>query len=388
MERPACIPAHAQVAAYLFGTASGRNRAEIEWFRKNDPVWALFFTTLDRLRRTAGMRLRTKKPGCAPPIPRYRDMEPLFESLCAQTIGKTEACRLLSALLNSPVFFDRWLRFLSDVEPAGIMERITEPSVVRMQSDDVLLARIRGEQDRRERLPRRRTASLFSVPGTVLGRLFGSIPRPPRRLKWALPFAAVLLVLSAALFNLRSPHSDEARDPFVYDDRVPYEYDAESFRGASSRSGNSPEFDAWTSAIRLGVSNYLLCDYRAAVAVLQDAGAAKPGTTRKDAVTHAQWERDRFYYGGLSHLALWRTRSGKMDAGERSFHGNEAIRLLAGADSVAQAAGLENNGREAYFMGLILSLQERPGDAAGWLEKIRPESAFYTKASSLMDQSK
>jgi hypothetical protein len=385
MDRPGAPPSHGQVVDYWTGTASASDRALVERFRGNDAVWALFFRTLDGLLRASGGRPRPAGLDAAASIPLRSEMESLFESVCSGSISKTDSDRLTASLLASPVFFERWMNLLSDAEPGRILEPGPEMAPVRMQSDEALLARLKCGPNRRSLLSRRPAPDWIRQAGETVRRAVGSVQALPGRRKWALSFSTVILVLLVTVLGRRLRVSGDADGPFTYDDRVPYGYDMESFRGVPAATGLDPEVDAWISAIKLGVSDYLICDYRAALSDFREAKAGKPALSGKDGAVRGMWERDLFFYEGLSHLALWRTRSKDMDPAQRVIHGEQALRLMADADSVARAYGLKEDGREAYFIGLACSLQDRKEDASRWLGKVKPESAFYEKAVTLSE---
>jgi hypothetical protein len=385
MVRPYPEPSHGQVTDYLTGKASGRDKAVIEWFQKNDRVWALFIKTMDGLRLRAAMSGRMPERTDAPSIPGRREIESLFENLCAGTLGRVQARRIVSALLSSPVFFGRWMHLLSEVEPENVLSPIQGMASVRMQNDGVLFAGLKSLKTGRKIPFHRRMADRLAGWTGIPGRAAELITGLSRSAKWAAAFSAVIVVASIAFYLRHSVPSGGIANTYVYDDRVPLEYDAEAYRGGPAAGSHSPEFEAWTSSIELGISNYLLCDYKSAIMNFEKAGRRRPGHPGGPVSMEAEgWERDLFLYQGLSHLALWRTRLERMDENLRSIHADRSLRLLAAADSVARSYGLKTDGREAYFIGLVYSLSHRRREAAGWMEKIRPDSPYYRKAALLL----
>jgi hypothetical protein len=374
-------PSHEQVAGYLTGAATRREKAAIERIRKKDKVWALFFETLEDLIRRTGVRVRVPGKPAAVGLLRYDEMERLLEDVFAGAVRRDHAQRLVDALLASPVVFRRWMGILSEVEPQKTMDAALGMAHVQMQPDGVLLRRIRSAPGCGRRASFGRSSGLISRAAGAWRGFLESIEGLSRQAKWAMAVSAVLAVASLTVISTRHQGGDGGNGLYVFDDRVPCEFDLGSFRGAVAEPVRNPEVRAWMDHIQLAVADYLLRDYETALAGFAAAERQRPkqsaGTEGNDVT---RWERELSFYSGLSHLALWRTRSASLSHDLRRMHSRQAILCLVKADSIAGAANLKNNDREAYFIGLIHALQGRRAEATGWLNRIGPESPFYGKS--------
>jgi hypothetical protein len=277
------------------------------------------------------------------------------------------------------------MHLLSEVEPDNVLSPVPGMAQVLMKPDEALFAGLKRVRADRKIPFHRSLADRLAGRASILRRPAEFIAGLSRPAKWGVAFSAVLVFASIALVLRHSVPSSGIAGAYVYDDRVPLEYDAEAFRGGPAARYHSPEMEAWILSIEMGISNYLLRDYKSAVMNFEKAERRRPAAPGRPESLEAEGrERDLLLYRGLSHLALWRTRLDRMDGNQRSIHGDRSLRFLAAADSVARSYGLKTDGREAYFACLVCSLRNQTQDAAVWMGRIRPDSPYYGKAASLL----
>ncbi len=374
---------HRQVVHYITGKASNPENDLIRRVRKKYPAWSLFFEMLEKTVSRTHLHARVPKHSSGTVIPTFDETGRLFEGVFSGTLGKPEAQKWLDALLASPAFFSRWMGIVSEVEPDHVMESVAGMPAIRMQSDGVLLARLQDVSGCG--VPAApRGAGTRQQAGSAWQRALESIEGLSRSLKWGFALSTAVLVLSVVVMGSRQWHAAGGKGAYVFDDIVPYEYETEAFRSAEPDECVHPDVRTWTVTIQLGIADYLLFEYDDALAGFREAGNLRPGLSGKaDAGVLTQWEMESAFYGGLSHLALWRTRRGRPSDAVRMRHAAEALRFLFRADSIAASGGLQNEGREAYFIGMVYSLQGRRDEAWSWLSQISPGSPFFEKSVAL-----
>jgi hypothetical protein len=368
---------HRQVVGYITGTATKHEKDVIEQVRRKNPVWALFFGTVEESIHRHGIRVQIPKRPSARAVLPFEEIERLFGEVFSGTIRKPQAQMWIDALLASPVFFRRWLGVLSEVEPAGGLHPVPGMPIFSMQSDEAILGRLRNSPG----CGRRRFMPWFFRATDARRRMLESIEGLSRSMKWGLAFSAVVFFASATILGYRHSRINDQAAPTVFDEQVPHEYDLGSFRSAEPAVIGRQDVKSWTVMIQLGIADYLLREYETALSDFRAAESMRfdmPAGAGAEPVS--KWDREAAFYTGLSHLALWRTRRERLSDDVRRLHADEAVRCLFRADSIAGARSLENNDREAYFIGLVYTLQHRKQEAARWLGQIKPESSFYDRS--------
>lgn len=200
----------------------------------------------------------------------------------------------------------------------------------------------------------------------------------------AIPVALALIVVAFVVKDMFRP---DGLGKYVYDDQVPYEYDVSGLRSASDELERDRLFRSFVSQFKLGMSNYLTRDYQNAIASFasQKSEAAELQARLPDENV-APWLRDYYFYQGVSHLALLRSKRLDLDQTVRARHAEGAIQSLQQADALARNNNLEGNDREKYFLGLAYGFAGLRDSAAVQLRMIKTGSSFYDDSVKLIQE--
>lgn len=213
--------------------------------------------------------------------------------------------------------------------------------------------------------------------------LLSKISRPPLR-RYALALSILIAVLAVfPIYQMAVKNDIDVQ--YVFDDRVPYDYDLSGLRGSSSALPQDSLFQVFLTQFRLGLADYLIRDYAAAVTTFQNsAPTAQALQTQPDNEKILPWLRDFYFYLGVSHFAL--ARSLRLGLGDeaKAQHANQSIRWLALADSLVTVRHLESSDRESYFLGLAYGFGGRRDLAVAQLRKIESGSQFYEDTGKLI----
>ena len=96
--------------------------------------------------------------------------------------------------------------------------------------------------------------------------------------------------------------------------------------------------------------------------------------------------REYYFYLGVSHFALSRSRHAELGREEKQSHQNKAIQFLARADSLTQALQPTGNDRETFFLGLAYGFAGRHAEAVAQLTKIEMNSIYYKQIAKLIGE--
>ena len=91
--------------------------------------------------------------------------------------------------------------------------------------------------------------------------------------------------------------------------------------------------------------------------------------------------QDFYFYTGLSHFALSRSKDKGIGKELRDLENRRAIQNLLYADSLTEG---QDNYREAFFLGVVYGLSQDKNRALKKLENIKPESDFYVRSKKLI----
>jgi hypothetical protein len=215
--------------------------------------------------------------------------------------------------------------------------------------------------------------------------LLSKISRPPLR-RYALALSILIAVLAVfPIYQMAIREDVDAQ--YVFDDRIPYDYDISGLRGSSSALPQDSLFQVFLTQFRLGLADYLIRDYAAAVTTFQSsAPTAQALQSQPDHEKILPWLRDFYFYLGVSHFALSRSRVGDLSSEVKQQHAAESIRWLALADSLVAVRNLESSDRESYFLGLAYGFGGRRDLAVAQLRKIAPVSRFYEDSAKLINE--
>lgn len=215
-----------------------------------------------------------------------------------------------------------------------------------------------------------------------LGRFFESRKPLPR---YAFALSLVLVGMLATLFTYQIVVKNDADNYYVYDDRVPYEYNMSSLRAPSAVFQHDSLFQAFVTQFKLGMSDYMVRDYEGAINALQNlTPTVQTLQVRPDLEKLLPWIRDFYFYLGVSHFALARSRQIELGEEAKAGHAKQSIRWLALADSLVNANHLVGSDRETYFLGLAYGFGGYKDSAVTQFRRIPPGSRFYNESVNLI----
>jgi hypothetical protein len=206
--------------------------------------------------------------------------------------------------------------------------------------------------------------------------------------RYAFAFALTVIGVLAVLLPYQIFINKDADNYYVYDEQLPYDYNMSSLRGAQSGAEADSLLLAFVNQFRLGMADYLSRDYASAVGMFQslEPVVLLLQQTRSENEKILPWLRDYFFYSGVSHFALSRSRVSDLSPEVKQQHAAASIRWLAGADSLVTARHLEGGDREIYFLGLAYGFAGRRNSGVAQLRRINTESQFYNNSIDLIHQ--
>ena len=367
---------HRLIVAYLRGECDEEQRNRLLEIRRNDPVWQMLFDLIDRLGNQVEPR---RTPAVAQTAISFPETEEILIDLFSGGIQEEKAQRFLDALIASPDLLRRLLLKLTAAKPELAADAVPELSQVQIRSDEELMgeviAGVKGA------IPRRKSVPSVSQVWDNLREVLSPV-RLPR-------FAFALLLLIAASTATWLVYENLLKeDPFaeyVYDDRVPYEYQGSSLRGSSSALQVDSLFQVFVNRFKLAMADYMTRDYTSAIGMLEDlAFTAHAMEATSSQERYVPWLRDYYFYLGVSHLAMSSSRRSKLSAEANEQHGERSIRWLARADSLVSVHALVKGDRENYFLGLAWGLGGRSDLALAQLREVTPESENYEVSRKLI----
>jgi hypothetical protein len=369
---------HQQFVAYLLGKSDREAQASIRRLAEEDGAYQVLFELIDRFKRQATLRAQ---PKIARLPETFHEVEEMLEGFFSGKAGDEKAQQFLDGLVTSPQFYQRLLAKLKVVAPQMASDEIPEMSQIRIESDEEILEKVIAGANGKT-LPAFDNNFARVMPNLLanLGKFIDGVFRKPRL---AFAFALMLAVVSITVWQVEKNRYglDEA---YSYDTKVPYPF-VSGWRGPSSSAADEALFHSFVNAYKLGMTNYVVCDYAGAINVLEKwdsfaAGLLPKFAHNKNVLLEI---RDYSFYLGVSHFALARSQRAKPAPEEKTQHLKSAIRLLARADSLARTQQVEDNDREIYFLGLAYGFGGQPDSAVARLRQIKPESDFYNDSSIL-----
>ncbi|MCI0614876.1 zf-HC2 domain-containing protein [bacterium] len=198
-------------------------------------------------------------------------------------------------------------------------------------------------------------------------------------------YAFTLALIVIGILAYRIVINNDSGDYYVYNDRLPYEYDTSGLRASSNVFENDSLLQIFVRQFKLGMSDYMMRDYEGAINALQNLTPtvqtlqARPGFEKI-----LPWISDFYFYLGVSHFALSRSRQIEFGEGAKAGHAKQSIRWLALADSLVNVNQIEGSDRESYFLGLAYGFAGHKDSALIQLRRIQPGSHFYNESSDLI----
>lgn len=370
---------HEEFSAYLRGELNAELQESIEKIHNENPVYHLLFELIEKVKSSTG-----PEPPEEPTIS-FSRIEQLLERLFSGEFDETDAQQFYFGVLQSPLFYKRILDQLQFAIPELSQEPDPDLANVEMKSDEAILAEVFNSQQTEEDEIQKQTVQPKFKPGRLFDSIknFVRIPRfSPRFAFAATGFVAIIILF---VFGYNSIFKSNNYYPYLSENRVPYEYDSSTFRGAE-QDMNATDDALLFSFIRdfkNGVGYYMVREYESAIYIFENLESSLPILEAKDSEgKYTTYFRDLHFYNGLSHLAV----ASKKETGktEKSKQLEAAIISLERATSTLAKYKLNNADREAYYLGLAYGLNGQRHLATDQLASINQESQFYDESRTLL----
>ncbi len=371
------LPHHC-IVDYLRDTGSPEDRTRIQTLRASDPGAELFLNIIDESRHqaTIGSHASSKQTISI----NFTQMDELLLRIFSGNATSEDSQRFIDALLFAPVFYQRLLAKLPLVTPGLVMAETPEMAGIEMLPDEQILS---------ERIVKKRPSNGESgALALVAADLKDGV------VEWwswlvAHPAIAtagaailVMIVLMPAAVNMFGA------DPFakyVYDDKIPYEYRAVIFRTPSEENGPVSDFKKFHRQFQMAMGDYMVRHYEQAIVRLENLlPLVRRLTAEGNSPEAAQNFRDYYFYLGVSHLAMARSRNSEMTSETRETHGHRAVEHLVQGRTFAERMQLNQLDRETYFLGVAYGFTGQNELGEQELSRIDTESEFNDDAISLM----
>ena len=377
---------HQQIIEYLCDRIDPETEAYISESKKADPVYHLFFELIDELKSHATIKEHQKaRTGVRLT---FSMIENMLMRILAGDIQPAEAQQIINELIGSPLFYQRLLAKMASATPEIALENVPEIEQVQIKLDDELLEIIENETRReKEKIPSvkakiKRLLRLFPDISKSLQRPF-EIPQRLPRFAYVVPVIIVGIFLTFITYDKIIKKDDFQY--YVYDDKVPCEYNMSSLRNAEDILKDDPLFRSFVNQFKLGMSNYVVRDYSNAIhnfQILQSYASELLSKSPSEIVL--PWIRDLYFYLGVSYLAISRSKLLDLKHEDRKRQSIHAIQSLALADSLVTVHRLQTYDRESYFLGLAYGFGGYKDSAIARLGKIKRESQFYNDSNKLI----
>jgi len=208
------------------------------------------------------------------------------------------------------------------------------------------------------------------------------IPKP----RYAFAVAVVAVAIVGGLLIYRDFFKNDPYEYYTYDDKVPYDYDVSSLRTPTTSDGDSLLY-SFVTQFKLGMSDYMINNYENAIQSLQEIEPAALALQAKpEDQKYLSTMRDYYFYLGVSHFALSRSKRKNVSAEAKAMHATQAIRWLARGDSLVAKNHLQGNERENYFLGLAYGFSGRRTEAIESLRKINDRSKFHDSGNQFIKE--
>lgn len=205
--------------------------------------------------------------------------------------------------------------------------------------------------------------------------------------KYIFALSGIILSVLAVFIIYEKIIKNDIYAHYVYDDKVPYEYAISSLRSTSEALEADALVRSFISRFKLGISDYMIRNYQGAISTFETLKPeARMLQVRLPNGDILPWIRDFYFYQGVSHLALLRSKRRELDQSARSRHTEEAIQSLMRADSLVRSNNLEGSDREAYFLGLAYGFGGQQDSAIVQLHQIKPGNRFYKDSVELINK--
>jgi len=361
---------HDQIVAYLRSKSDKGTDLHISRLRHEDPAYQAFFNLVDEFKTQAD---RHEKIAAGDIPATFAGIEELLLRLYSGGAGEETARQFIGGLLQSPVFYQRlWLK-LAAIEPQTAPKKILSPE--QMLTANEILARVKTAVKPRAS-DREPNPDRLAIAKAQVVLAFALLWRARRHLAYVLPLLFVGIFGISQLAN-----RNNFNKTYTYDERVPIPPPS-GLRSASDYSQVDSIFALLASRFPGAMSAYMRRDYPATVTALENLAPFAQQLQVDPA--HEKFLsplREYYFYRGVSHFSLSRSRIVEFTPGEKERHEELAIQFLARADSLAQALQPAGNEREIFFLGLAYGFAGRRAEAVAQLNKIPANSNYYKKTA-------
>lgn len=376
---------HEQVVAYVRGENTQEIRTQLLERTGNNTAYLLLFDIIDRFRQR--VRIRERPPAISLPES-FAAVEEMLLRFFSGEARDEEAQQLFDGLIASPHFYQRLLAKLALIAPPQALDDVAAMAQIHVRTDDELFDQIKaGATIEREPGRERRTRS--AVPVWEKFRDWGlSVMRMP---KYAFAVSLLVIVGVLTLYTQVFRNGNNIEDRYVYDEEIPHYYDR-GLRAEAPYADENPLYYVFISNFKLGMSDYVGHDYLEAIQTFKNIEPTvqqlmqeelKPDRQPKEKLLREL--RDYYFYLGVSHFALARSRISGLQPEAKTQQLHVAIQCLGRADSLAQLRRpVEENDREIYFLGLAYGFSGKRDSARVWLNRIGADSQFYEKSAPLI----
>ena len=212
-------------------------------------------------------------------------------------------------------------------------------------------------------------------------------PRPKFRFKYVYATAAMLILMLGSIYTIQNFYQDNILTDMVYDEQVPYKFEPNS----GLRSGDSDDqkpvdpIEAFNKSFNNAMYSYRDLKYLQTVGGLKslESEAKKLQTDSGDS-KHFSVIADYYFYYGLSHYAVARSKKAEISEAEKNSHLLESSLLLSLSKEITLSHSLPDMDRIRYFLALTYGFSGQLDLAASEFEKITPESQFLGKRDKLI----
>lgn len=383
MRTPRKIP-YSFVKAYLGGEID-RPDEQINEICRENPAAEMLLRLIEKLKEKISPLSPRETKEMPPAIATFPEIDAMLPELLGGDISPEAAQAFARQLLASPLFYDKvWIKLAQIDQMLSAPETPEVEAIPRMSFEDII-----ERAGIPVRPPGPKTAPEQKKTGNLL-QFYRDL-----KLAWAqLNFryavaAAAALALLVMVYVSREFIFKTTQYPyqyFVYDDRLPYDFDSNTLRGP--QTVEEPE-DALLQSFIADFTNtmagYLTRDYEGTIEKMKslEPRALALQTPAADSLTFINL-REYYFYWGLSSLAFSRDKSLSLDAGKQYL--DRAIALLGQAARLTESKQLAGEPKERYFLGVACYFKGDDEKASPQFRSIETTSKFYKDSQKLLKE--
>lgn len=276
-------------------------------------------------------------------------------------------------------------RELSDEEVTAFQEHLFQCDIcyqeVQFKQDAIELIQTEGNVIFAKVIQRRKKRQKNPL-WQLWNKLFPVVRRMP---SWVVVFV-VLFIAFSSYWMLFRQGQDDVFATAVYDEQVPYAYNPDQdFRGGTEDL-NAPDLqEPFSNRFQTAMLEYKDREYRSAVHEFEklqpDAAWLEASADRSEAFVLL---KNYYFYWGISHFALARSRVVDFGEQHRKQQLAMAIQRLLKADELSQTYQLGDNDRINYFLGLVYGFDGQTERAVKYLKMIPSDNSTFQNLSKFI----